>query len=125
MTSTFFLPQDPPAPLKTVSKGFVIQFHIYICIYIYKIIINIPSPSSPAFTLHPLTSTSLHSTYFILTLLSFIFNFKVNVQRDFLLYLSYPVLCSVPPPLLLSLILSLLILTIQHLSVCIIMSPTA
>jgi hypothetical protein len=116
MTSIFFLPQDPPAPLKTVSKGFIIQFHVYIYMYIYiytyKTIINIPLPSSPPLTLHPLTSTSLHSTYFILTPLSYIFNFKVNVQRDFLLYLSYPVLCSVPPPLLLSLTLSLLILTI-------------
>jgi hypothetical protein len=66
-----------------------------------------PTPS-PSFSLfNPLPTSAPQSTYF--TVLSFIINFKVNVQRGFSMYPNYEYtsLWSVQPPLLLSLTPSL------------------
>jgi hypothetical protein len=113
-------PWFPPHPTEANCK----MFHHFIS-YVCKLINHIPYlhlHHLPSF----LTQVPTHTYCIEFTLLSSIFNSKVNIQSGFSIYLSceYTLLWSVQHPLFLSLTLSLLPPIIQKISVHIVMFST-
>jgi hypothetical protein len=80
-------PFHPPSPSRP-TQGNCKKFYHSVSYMYLKPINHIPLPLSPPFTLLPQTSIPHHTHCIYFTVLSFIFNFKVNIQNVFSMYPS-------------------------------------